>query len=131
MDQANPFPEGYHSISPYLVVKNISDFINFLKEVFHAIEVIRLLEDNDTYAEVKIGDSVLMIVEPMENAEPLNCILWVYVHDVEDAYQKALTNGSTSLMKPAFKYGTDKMAIVNDPFGIQWRMASYQKKVTK
>jgi PhnB protein len=127
MDQATPFPEGYHSISPYLVVKNISDFINFLKEVFHATEVIRLLEDTETYPEVKIGDSILMIVEQRENAKPPNCILWVYVPDVEDAYQKALANGSASLMKPAFKYGTDKMAIVNDPFGIQWRIASYRK----
>ena len=127
MDQANPFPRGYHSISPYLVVKNISDFISFLKEVFQATEVIRLLEDNETYAEVKIGDSILMIVEPRENAKTPNCILWVYVLDVEDVYQKALTNGSTSLMKPTFKYGTDKIAIINDPFGIQWRIASYRK----
>ena len=127
MDQANPFPRGYRSISPYLVVKNISDFISFLKEVFQATEVIRLLEDNETYAEVKIGDSILMIVEPRENAKTPNCILWVYVLDVEDVYQKALTNGSTSLMKPTFKYGTDKIAIINDPFGIQWRIASYRK----
>ncbi len=127
MDQANPFPRGYHSISPYLVVKNISDFISFLKEVFQATEVIRLLEDNETYAEVKIGDSILMMVEPRENAKTPNCILWVYVFDVEDVYQKALTNGSTSLMKPTFKYGTDKIAIINDPFGIQWRIASYRK----
>jgi PhnB protein len=127
MDEANSFPRGYHSINPYLVVKDISGFINFLKEVFQAIEVIRHLEGDETYAEVQIGDSILMIVEPRENANPPNCILWVYVFDVEDAYQKALTNGSTSLMKPAFKYGTDKMAIVNDPFGIQWRIASYKK----
>ena len=127
MDEANPFPRGYHSINPYLVVKDISGFINFLKKVFHAIEVIRHLEDNETYAEVQIGDSILMIVEQRENAEPLNCILWVYVSDVEDAYQKALTYGSTSLMKPTFKYGTDKIAIARDPFGIQWRIASYKK----
>ena len=127
MDHADPFPRGYHSISPYLVVNDISGFIVFLKEVFHAIEVIRHLEDDETYAEVKIGDSILMIVEPKENAKPPNCILWVYVDDVEDAYQKALTNGSTSLMEPALKHGTDKMAIVNDPFGIQWRIASYKK----
>jgi PhnB protein len=127
MDRGDPFPRGYHSISPYLVVKDISGFINFLKEVFHAIEIIRHLEGDETYAEVQIGDSILMIVEPKENAKPPNCILWVYVFDVDDAYHKALTNGSTSLMKPAFKYGTDKMAIVNDPFGIQWRIASYKK----
>jgi len=127
MDQANPFPRGYHSISPYLVVKDISGFIRFLKGVFHAIEVIRHLEDDETYAEVKIGDSILMIVEPRENPKPPNCILWAYVSDVEDTYQKALTYGSTSLMKPTFKHGTDKVAVVDDPFGIQWRIASYSE----
>ena len=109
-------------------MKNISEFVGFLGEVFHASEIKRVQDDNETYAEVQIGDSVLMIVEPKENAKPLNCILWVYVSDVEDAYQKALANGSSSLMKPAFKYGTDKMAIVNDPFGVQWHIATYSEK---
>jgi PhnB protein len=127
MDQATPYPRGYHTISPYLVVKDISGFIGFLKEVVQDIEVIRHLEGDETYAEVQIGDSIIMMVEAGENAKPPNCILWVYVFDVEDVYQKALANGSASLMKPAFKYGTDKMAIVNDPFGIQWRIASYKK----
>lgn len=89
-------------------------------------EVKSAIEENETYAEVQIGDLILMIVEPRENTKPPNCSLWVYVSDVEDAYQKTLINGSTSLMKPTIKYGTDEIAIINDPFGIQWRIASYK-----
>ena len=61
MDELNLYPPGYHSVNPYLTIGNVREFIEFLKIVFNAILIKQIKEENGVYAEVRIGDTCIMI----------------------------------------------------------------------
>src|SRR5256885_16038122 len=98
--QAKPIPEGYHTITPYLVVDGADKVIRFMKEAFGAQPVFEPMMRPDgkvMHAEFKLGDSVVMISDSSEQAKATTAMLHLYVPNVDATYQKALKAAAASL----------------------------------
>jgi len=81
------------------------------------------------YAEVRIGDTCIMMEENHQISHLDSSSLWVYVRDVDAIYDRALKAGCTSIEAPTYKYRVDKVAKVVDPFGIRWFIATFNDDV--
>jgi PhnB protein len=125
-------PEGYHSVTPILVVKNATGLIDFLKETFNAKEKYRMAEPDGTimHAEVAIGDSAVMMADATGERKPSTTGLYVYVEDADSVYQKALKAGATEFMKPEDKFYGDRSGAVKDPAGNIWWIATHIEDVS-
>ena len=129
MRELDPFPPGYHTVNPYLVLGNVSEFIEFSELVFNAVVVKRIEEEKGFYAEVKIGDTCIMLEENRKSSHPSLLSLWIYVRDVDFTYDKALKAGCKSIQTPTHKYKVDKVAKILDPFGITWLVATFNSNI--
>jgi len=131
-----PIPDGYHSVTPYLVVPGVAKLIEFLKEVFQAKEIERFAAPDGTimHAEVRIGDSVVMMGEPPRNGQPwqkpMPATVHVYVNDVDAAYQRAIQLGAISLREPADQFYGDRSGGVQDASGNQWWISTHIEDVS-
>jgi PhnB protein len=127
---AKTFPEKYHTITPALIVRDAARLIDFLKQVFAAEEVERYAEPDGAilHAEIKIGDSILMIGEAME--EPMPAALYLFVDDVDETYKKALQADATSIEEPKDQFYGARVARVKDPFGNRWAIATHKEDVS-
>jgi PhnB protein len=126
-----PIPDGYHSVTPYLVVPGVATLLDFLKQAFEAQELHRMLRPDGTimHAEVRIGDSLVMMGEPMGDAQPMLGSLYLYVNDVDNVYKRALQAGATSTSAPADQFYGDRSAGLKDPVGNQWWVATHKEDV--
>jgi PhnB protein len=127
-----PIPDGYNTITPYLMIKDSPKFIEFLKKAFNAKEISRTATKDGKimHAEVKIGDSMIMLSEASENypAEPAK--FYLYVNDTDATYKQALTSGATSTMEPANQFYGDRNAGIKDSFGITWWIGTHVEDVS-
>ncbi len=127
-----PIPEGYHSVTPYLIVQGAAQLIDFMKEALGAEETFRMPTPSGAigHAEVKIGDSMVMLADASgaENP-PMPAMLHVYVEDVDAKYRRALQAGATSVREPADQFYGDRSAGVKDKFGNQWWLATHVEDV--
>ncbi len=125
-----PIPEGFHSVTPALVVDGAAKLVDFLKTVFAAEEVLRMRGPGDTimHAEVRIGDSIVMLGDAAHEPR-MPGRLYVYVKDVDVAYRRALEAGATSLTEPTNMFYGDRAARVRDPFGNVWGIAMHVEDV--
>ncbi len=126
-----PIPDGYHTVTPYLVVPDVARLIEFLEQALGAKEIERMpMPDGSvTHAEVRIGDSPVMMGQASGQHKPLPCALYVYVADVDAAYRQAIAAGATSISAPADMFYGDRNAGVLDPAGNQWWMATHKEDV--
>jgi PhnB protein len=126
-----PMPEGFHTITPYLVVEGAEPFLDFVERAFAAIvtERIKLPEGGIRHAEARIGDSMLMIGEAKEGWPAMPSLLHLYVEDVDAAYQRALQAGATSITPPADQLYGDRAAGVKDNWGNSWWLATHVEDV--
>ena len=126
-----PIPEGFHTVTPYLVVQGVPRLVDFLKGAFDAQEIMRMPRPDGTimHAEVRIGDSVVMMGEAMGDFKPMPGSLYLYVADTDDTYQRALQAGATSTMEPADQFWGDRHAGVVDPVGNHWWIATHTEDV--
>ena len=122
----NPF--GLHTVTPYLVIDGVSMLIPFLQDVFGAElrgDPQKRKDGTIKHAEVKMGDSVLMMGEPMGDLEPMPTTLYMYVDDCDATYQKALDAGATSVLEVRnFPHG-DRYGGVKDPTGNIWWIVTH------
>jgi PhnB protein len=127
-----PIPDGYHTVTPYFVVKGASDMIEFLKDAFGAVETFRIDGPNGTvgHAELRIGDSLIMLGDTSEQNVPTTTSIHLYVNDTDAVYQRALEVGATSLREPADQFYGDCSAGVKDGFGNQWWLATHIEDVS-
>ncbi len=128
----SPIPKGYHSITPYLIVPGVSKLIEFLREAFGAVVTEPPMTRPDgavTHAEVKIGDSIVMMGEPMGPWKAMPCMLYLYVSDADEVYRKALKAGAISLQEPADQFYGDRNAGVQDPSGNMWWIGTHKEDV--
>src|SRR5690349_17174339 len=116
--QATAAPEGWHTVTPRIVVEEAEQLIAFLQSVFGATGEY----SPSRPAEVRIGDSVIMI----SDAGPRNTMtafLYVYVADVESTYQRALERGARSMEEPLDTPYGDRRCMVEDAWGNTWQIA--------
>lgn len=123
-------PDGFHTVTPFLVVEGVPRLIEFLEAAFGASECFRV-HDGDgrvMHAQVKIGDSVVMMGEAMEQP-PVPTMIHLYVADTEATYQAALAAGAESFMEPGDQFWGDRMAGVRDPSGNHWLIATHVEDI--
>ena len=127
-----PIPGNVPRVSPYLIVKDVGETINFLKEVFNAEEDERMTLPDGTinHGSVKIGDSLIMMGKGSENYPPQPAMLYIYVEDTDAAYKLALEKGATSVMEPADQFYGDRNAAVKDSNSISWWIATHIEDVS-
>lgn len=128
----NPIPEGYHTVTPYVMVQGAAKLIDFLKIAFDATEVERMASPDGTimHAEVQIGDSKVMITDATMDWKPMPASFYVYVADTDAMYRRALQAGATSTMEPEDKFYGDRNAGVRDSFGNMWWIATHKEDVS-
>jgi PhnB protein len=139
MANVKPIPEGYHSVTPYLVMKGAADAIEFYKKAFDAIELFRMDHEGKIgHAELKIGDSPIMLAD--ENPEmgyrgpealggtPVS--LMIYVDDVDKIYPQAIAAGGVELKPLQDWFYGDRSGTLKDPFGHVWTIGTHKEDVT-
>jgi PhnB protein len=119
-------PTDYSTVSPYLIVAGASATIDFLRQVFGATELRRFPDPSGRlmHAEVRIGDTVVMIADGAEGWPPVPSYVHVYVSDVDAIYKRALAAGATSVQEPVKKDDEDKRGGVKDAGGTTWWIAT-------
>jgi uncharacterized glyoxalase superfamily protein PhnB len=124
---ADPRPEGFRTFAMYFHPVGTARFIEFLRNAFGAVEVVRhdSPEGAVLHAKVRIGDTIVELGEAHDQWQGLKSMVYMYVPDVDAAYERALRAGATSLMPPADQPYGDRSAGVEDEFGHQWYMATH------
>ena len=126
-----PIPEGYHTVTPYLIVHGVPKLIDFLVVAFGAKERLRM--DNPdgsvSHAELELGDSVIMMGEASAEWNPLPGSIHLYVDDTDALYGRALKAGATSVREPADQFYGDRSAGVKDASGNYWWLATHVEDV--
>ena len=131
--QVKPIPEGFHTITPYLVADGAEKVIRFMKDAFGAQTVFEPMTRPDgkiMHAELKIGDSIVMLSDVSERAQATSDMLHLYVPNVDAVYQKALKAGGKSLSEPADQFYGDRSGGVMDPAGNRWFIATHIEDVS-
>jgi PhnB protein len=135
-----PIPEGYHSVTPYLVLDKAAEAIEFYKKAFGAEEKYRLpMGDRIGHAEIKVGDSFVMLADEFPDMGHLGpksrggttVSLLIYLPDVDTAFKKALDAGATQTKPLENQLWGDRMGTVTDPFGHQWSLATHVEDVSE
>ena len=129
---AKAIPDCHHTLTSYLVVEGVATLIDFLKQAFGAEEKLRMPRPDGTvmHAEVRIGDSTVMMGEPMGEWTPMPGMLHLYVDDTDSMYRRALQAGATSLSEPADQFYGDRTAGVQDPSGNRWWIATHMEDLS-
>ena len=135
-----PIPEGYHSVTPYLVCRGAAKAIEYYEKVFGAEEIMRMPAPGDRvgHAELRIGDSVVMLADehPEVGARSPESVggtpvsLMVYVPDVDATYKKAIAGGAREIRALANQFYGDRSGTLTDPFGHQWTIATHVEDVS-
>ncbi len=142
MAAVNPIPEGMHTVTPSLVVRDCAKAIEFYKKALGATEVTRFPAPDGKsiwHAELRIGDSVVymndempgMSPAPPDTAHRAPVTMWLYVKDCDGAYRKAVEAGAKSLSQPADMFWGDRCAGVADPYGYSWSFSTHVKDMTQ
>lgn len=127
-----PIPDGYHSVTPALIVDGAADIISFAERVFDA-KVLTKIDGPDgaiQHSEVKIGDSIVFVANPMMGSAPAPGWLYVYVNDVDSVYRKAMEAGATLIEELSDKFYGDRTAAFTDKAGNHWGIATHVEDVS-
>jgi len=140
MSTVKPIPDGYHTVTPYLTVRDAAKALAFYAKAFGAEEFVRMPGPGGTvmHAEVRIGDSVVMLGEenPQMGASSPQTIggspvsLLLYVKDVDASFARASQAGCTVETPPTDMFWGDRYGKLLDPFGHRWGLATHKEDVT-
>jgi PhnB protein len=117
----NSAPEGWHSVTPRLVVSEPARLVEFLKQAFAATGDLQ----TERPSVIRIGDSLVMI-SSVGPREAMPAFLYVYVNDIDTTYKRALEAGAVSLEEPLDTPYGDRRGMVEDPCGNVWQIATYK-----
>jgi PhnB protein len=139
-NKVKPIPEGYHTATPYLIVKDAAHAIEFYKKAFGATELMRMPGPGGKigHAEIKIGDSPIMLADEVPGmgfrspeslgGSPISILL--YVEDVDVVFSEALAAGAKIQRPVADQFYGDRTGGVTDPFGHVWYIATHKEDVS-
>jgi PhnB protein len=143
--KAKPIPEGYHSVTPHIVVRGAAKAIAFYEKAFGAEEKLRMPgpEGKIVHAELQIGDSVVMLSDEFpaqgpadEGAKAPETLkgttggLMLYVKDVDKMFERAVKAGAKTLMPVTDMFWGDRYGKLMDPFGHVWAIATHTEDVS-
>ncbi|HEV8336292.1 MAG TPA: VOC family protein [Candidatus Polarisedimenticolia bacterium] len=116
-------PEGWHSVTPRLVVRDVAALVDFLKRAFGAAGDFR----TDRPCQMRIGDSLVM-VSGVGPRDPMPAFLYLYIEDTDTVYRRALEAGALSIKEPTETPYGDRRATIKDPCGNIWQLATYREE---
>jgi PhnB protein len=128
-----PIPEGYHTVTPYLIVKDVDRLLQFLKGAFNAqvVEEHRQSDGSVMHADVLIGDSHVMMGQAGGQwGEKLGSIM-LYVPDADATYRAALEAGAKSVQEMKTQFYGDRSGGVEDPCGVTWWISTHVEDVSR
>jgi PhnB protein len=139
MANVKPIPDGYHSITPYLIIKGAADAIEFYKKAFGATELFRMAHEGKVgHAEIKIGDSPIMLADEQPEmgyvspktlgGTPVS--LMIYVEDVDTIYKQAIKTGGQEVKPLQDQFYGDRSGTLKEPFGHVWTVATHKEDVS-
>jgi PhnB protein len=138
--KVTPVPEGYHTLTPYLIIRGAAQAIEFYKQAFGAEEVFRMPVPDGRigHAEMRIGNSMFMLADEMpeegfSSPQRLNgtaVSFMVYVEDVDAAFQRATDAGAKALRPVKDQFYGDRTGTLADPFGHVWSIGTHVRDVT-
>jgi PhnB protein len=133
-------PDGYYSLTPYLVCKGAAKAIEFYAKAFGAQEIVRMPGPHGSimHAEVKIGNSMLMLSDENKERGQLSpesiggsaCSIMFYADDVDQVFNRAVAAGAKAEMPPTDMFWGDRMGNIVDPFGHKWAIATHKEDVS-
>ena len=126
-----PVPDGYHTVTPYLVVGDADMLIQFAKRAFDAtiVHETRRSDGALMHGELQIGDSRVMLGQANDQHSPMPACIYLYVPDTDATYKKALAAGAVSTMEPVNQFFGDRNAGVRDANGNMWWIATHVEDV--
>jgi PhnB protein len=139
MSKAKPIPKGYHTATPYLIIKDAAKAIEFYKKAFGAAEMMRMTQPDGRvgHAEIKIGNSPIMLADEFPEmgarspqslgGSPVSILL--YVQDVDALTSQAITAGAKVVRPVKDQFYGDRSGSLEDPFGHQWHIATHVEDV--
>jgi PhnB protein len=140
IQNVNSVPQGFHTVTPYLLIKGASDAIAFYVRVFRAEEITRLTAPDGRigHAEVRIGDSVVMIADEHPEMDFLGpesrggttVSLHIYVENPDEIFAEAIQAGATELRPLCDQFYGDRSGSFTDPWGHVWTVATRIEDVT-
>lgn len=140
MANVKPIPDGYRSVTPYLVVNGAERAIEFYKRAFGAQEIMRMPAPDGRigHAEIRIGDSVVMLSDetPQSAAKAptsvgaTTCGVFLYVEDVDATYDRAIGAGAKATARPQDMFWGDRYGKLADPFGHEWALATHKEDLS-
>ena len=135
-----PIPEGYHCVTPYLILSGASEAIAFYKKALGASEAMRMDDPNGKihHAEISIGDSRIMLADEHPEIQALSpktiggspVSLHLYVEDVDAAVERAVAAGAKLVRPVADQFYSDRVGGIEDPFGYRWFIATHKEDLT-
>jgi PhnB protein len=135
-----PIPEGYHTLTPHMTVRDAARAIEFYKKAFGAVErgVMKGPDGKVMHAELRIGDSIIMLADEFPEFGGLSPLstggagmgLHIYVEDVDSAFDRAIGAGGTVEMPVADMFWGDRYGKLVDPFGHKWSIATHTRDVS-
>ena len=139
--KAKPIPDGFHTATPYMIIRDAARAIEFYKKAFGATEVYRHSDAGGKirHAQIRIGDSPFMIADEFPefsvcrspqslNGSPMH--IYLYVEDVDPVFNQAVASGATTLMPVIDQFYGDRSGGVTDPFGHIWWIATHKEDVS-
>ena len=133
-------PDGYYSLTPYLVCKGAAKAIEFYTKAFGAQETVRMPGPDGSimHAEIKIGNSMLMLSDENKDRGQLSpeslggspCSIMLYADDVDQVFSRAVAAGAKAEMPPADMFWGDRMGNIVDPFGHKWAIATHKEDLS-
>jgi PhnB protein len=140
MAKPKPIPDGYHTLTPSLVVRDAGRAIDYYKRAFGATETFRMPTPDGrvAHAELKIGDSMVMLSDEFPGAScrapqsigGTSVNLFVYTEDVDAMFNRAVQAGGTVTMPVADMFWGDRFGQLTDPFGHSWSIATHKEDVS-
>jgi PhnB protein len=139
MANVKPIPEGYHSVTPYLIINGAAGAIDFYKKAFGATELFRMEHEGKIgHAEIKIGDSPIMLADehPAMGYKSPQALggtpvsLMIYVEDVDTIYKQAIASGGVEVKALQDQFYGDRSGTLTDPYGHVWTVATHKEDVT-
>lgn len=124
-------PAGYHSVNAFVIVDGAGSLIDFLRDAFGAGERERITRPDGTigHAEVRIGDSVVMLTDATEQLAPRPSAFYLYVDDVDETFRRAVAAGAAVRSEPADQFYGNREAGLVDPWSNIWWIATAVREV--
>jgi PhnB protein len=127
-----PIPDGYHTITPFIVAHDTAKLVDFIQKAFGAEEIERMAAPDGTvmHAELRIGDSMIMLGEAQGEWKAMPATLYLYVKDVDATFARAVSAGATTVKEVADQFYGDRNGTVKDAWGNFWSVATHVEDVS-